>query len=173
MANPIDLSIKHEDFVKEIVALKGSQITFTLHPDSWAKCPVKAKLNWQGLNFTEANQVNVPKKRGIYAFIIEPPVASFPPHGYLVYVGITGHESKTRTLYARYGEYMKRLQERKRPRVLFVLAHWFKNVRFYYAHVDNRHNLANLELAFNDAFIPPGVTGDFSAEIRPQTKALV
>lgn len=172
MSKPFDFAGKHKKFVNDIIVEKASRLRFTLNQTAWKACKVKSKLKWHSLPFTEASQPKVPHTRGIYAFMIEPPITSFPRHGYLIYIGITGHDSPTRTLHARFNDYLKRLDEKKRPRMVFLLGHWFQHIRFYYAPVNRTLNLHKLELAFNDAFRPPGVTGDFTATVRRKEKAL-
>lgn len=169
---PLDFPAKHQTFVADVIAVKASRLRFTLNPDAWKRCKVAPRLKWKSITFTPDNQSKVPQARGIYAFMIEPPIRNFPRHGYLIYVGITGHDSLTRTLRARYAEYLRRMDEKKRPKMTFLLAYWYEHIRFYFAPVNRTYNLHKLELAYNDAFRPPGVTGDFTAKIRRQQKAL-
>ena len=47
-------------------------------------------FRWERVRFDEANKVSVPDSPGLYAFFIEPELASFPNHAYLMYIGKAG-----------------------------------------------------------------------------------
>ena len=144
---------------------------FILAPKQLRKFSTKAVLNWQKVKFTDGNRVSIPQARGIYAFVVEHNGFQLPPHGYVMYVGITG-KTIGRTLRKRYGEYLREKKVNKRAGVHYMLNNWAASMFFHYAVVtDKRYNLSNLEVAVSDAIIPPYSTNDFSAEIRQAKKA--
>ncbi len=89
-----------------------------------------------------------------------------------MYIGQVGHGNDTRTLFARYGDYLREQKQNKRPSVHYMLNNWETCLDFCYAEVrDKRINLKKLERALNDSLIPPFSTNDFSADIRQAKKA--
>ncbi|APZ97619.1 hypothetical protein BWQ93_03295 [Sphingopyxis sp. QXT-31] len=96
----------------------------------------------------------------------------FPPHGYIMYIGITGEEALHRTLNDRFYEYLKEQRRNKRPKVHYMLAKYSDDLFFNYVPIaDDTFDLGQLEADLNDAIIPPVVEKDFSAEVRAVVKA--
>src|ERR1041385_8587129 len=105
--------------------LKRYQQNFVLAPTQLRKFSTKAVLNWQKVKFTQANRGSIPKNRGIYAFVVERNGFQLPPHGYVMYVGITGKTpTSVRTLRSRYGEYLQEKRVNKRAGVHYMLNNW-------------------------------------------------
>ena len=130
-------------------------------------------LDWQCVKFERDNASLVPTEKGIYAFFIEPRIAQFPSHGYLMYIGQTGHNSE-RNLRKRFRDYLydKNLSKRKllkspsRAHIHDLLNTWAGYLYFYYAEVDTTQtNLRQLERQLLDTFIPPFVDRGYSAKI--------
>lgn len=160
------------DFVHAVEELKASGAVFVLHPESWRRCTGIGYLKWQEVQFTASARGAIPSERGVYAFIVRPSGDGFPPHGYLMYVGITGDTSTHRSLRKRYGNYLAEQRVRKRPAIHYMLTKWKDDVYFCYAPVsDRRISLARLERKLNDAFLPPCSKNDLSAEIRQRRAA--
>lgn len=163
------------DFDRNLRDLKHFEQRVVLSPKQWSSFVPPVPLDWQSVQFTGANRSNVPKERGIYAFVVQFQDHSvnplrLPQHGYIMYVGITGHIGVTRTLYDRFGDYAR--ERGKRIRIYSMLQKWSQHLFFHYATVPVGVALDQLELAINDAIIPPYVTGDFSAGVKPLVKAL-
>jgi len=90
-----------------------------------------------------------------------------------MYIGITGARSGTRTLRDRYKDYLREKSRNKRPAVFYMLNKYENDLFFYYVSICDPHiDLAQLEIALNDAIIPPVGRLDFSAEIRDLRNAL-
>jgi hypothetical protein len=157
------------DFVD--TQLKKYETRFVLNPAQIRGFAAKYNLDWKKIEFNQANQLYVPRCRGVYAFVVEHNHSDFPPHGYIMYIGETGQDGNY-NLYKRYGDYLKDKRVPKRPGIHYMLIRWEPCLYFHYAAVkDKRVNLKKLEKSLNDAFIPPFSTNDFSAEIRRGKRA--
>lgn len=169
------MSLPH-DFQSNVDKLGSYKQTFVLSPDSWSKFAPAPALNWQSVRFAPGNLNAVPDERGIYAFVIQfqdhaALPRPLPSHGYVMYGGITGHLAANRTLRKRYADYLREKQRGKRPKIARMMR-WSDHLFFHYSTVDAAVALDKLEHALNDAIMPPSVTNDFSAEVRPLVKAL-
>jgi len=151
--------------------LKVYSENFTLSPKQLRGFGTTAKLEWKKVKFTAGNRSSVPADRGIYAFVVEDNRSQLPPHGYVMYVGITG-DTGGHNLRKRYGDYLRDKVDEKRVGINFMLNNWGPSLYFHYAVLsDKRYRLAILEAQMNDALIPPYSFKDFSAEIRKAKKA--
>lgn len=160
------------DFIKETDQIKADQQDFVLSSARWRNFKTSLTLNWQRVKFTKGNKKNIPDQRGIYAFIIECTELGFPPHGYLMYIGMTGQDSD-HTLYKRYGDYFGKSELQKRSKLKRMMGKWKSDLHFHFVPIpDKRYSLTKLETALCDAIIPPCNVQDFSAEIRREVKAL-
>ena len=139
--------------------------------DAYTDPPIP--LDWQCVKFERDNASLVPTEKGVYAFFVEPRIAQFPSHGYLMYIGQTGHNSE-RHLRKRFGDYLyvKNLSDREllkspnKERIHDMLNIWAGYLYFYYAEVDSTQmDLEQLEQQLLDAFIPPFVERGYSAKI--------
>lgn len=140
--------------------------TFTLHPPSWDSSKLGFRDTWDWRKFEKANQVDVPEKRGIYAFIVEPEVTNFPHLGFPMYIGIS------KNLHTRYGDYLRYQKSPKhRPHVHYFLHTWKDHVYFYFADIPRR-KLEPIETSLNDAVLPAFSSGDFSADVRQEQNVL-
>jgi hypothetical protein len=161
------------DFVRFVNDdLKSYGATFNLSPKLLLGFSTGVALDWKKVKFISANQSLVPRRRGIYAFVVERNGSSLPPHGYVMYVGISGDRSGY-DLRKRYGDYLRYKRNLTRPVVHYMLNNWGPCLFFHYAVVsDKRVSLSRLEKSVSDALVPPFSTSDFSAKIRRGKKAL-
>lgn len=161
-----------EDFARSVRELKSHKLEFCLRPASWRSFRVPPVLRWKEVKFEPASRTLIPQSRGVYAFIAQPEGPGLPPHGYLMYVGITG-DATSRTLRTRYGDYLVEQKVLKRANIHFMLKNWAGHLRFSFAPVlDRRYSLRSLEKKLCDALIPPFNSNDFSAELRPKVRAM-
>ena len=159
------------DLVKHADELKADMRNFFISPKQWSKSQVKIPLAWQDLRFSQENKKNVPKKRGIYAFIINHQNNHFPSHGYIMYIGITGAKSEKRTLNDRFGDYLRDKKNDKRPRINYMLNKYEDDLVFSYVPIDNQKiDLEQLEKDLNDALLPPFSINDFTANIMSRAE---
>ena len=144
--------------------------TFTLWATGWENYPVSVSLNWKSVKFERENRTTIPETQGLYAFFIEPQVADFRNHGYLMYIGETGQDSDN-NLRARFSEYFSYKSNYKRPHIHWLLNRWEGYLYFYYVEIPhNTMNLNELETMLLDTFLPPYNLKDFSAEVSPRIK---
>ena len=148
-------------YKQDFLLLKGQWDAYTDPPIS---------LNWKCVKFERDNANQIPTKKGIYAFFIEPRIAKFPTHGYLAYLGQTGHDSE-RNLRKRFGDYLYEKTRSKRSLVHFMLNTWENYLYFYYAVVDPiQTDLKQLEQKLLDTFMPPFSERGYSAEVGEMEK---
>jgi hypothetical protein len=161
------------DLVKHADDIKADRQAFLLSPRRWRTSKVQVPLAWKSVKFEAANRPQVPAIRGVYAFIVQHVNGHFPPHGYIMYIGITGDVSATRTLNDRYYEYLVEKRKQKRAKIAYMLNKYADDLYFTYATItDPNFDLGKLELELNDAVIPPVVVKDFTAEIREIVRAI-
>lgn len=162
------------DFNKNLSDLRDYRQNVILHPQQWRSFAPPCALNWEYVKFGVPKE-NIPEQRGIYTFVVQfqdhhnAPFL-FPIHGYVLYGGITGHDNPERTLRKRYYDYL--LEKGKRIQIWSMLTKWKDDLFFHFSPIDDQADLAALELALNDAIIPPLVTKDFSAEVRELVRVL-
>jgi hypothetical protein len=127
--------------------LKIWERTFVLSPSRWRAVAHAMPLIWTKVAFTKDNRKKIPKTRGLYAFVVLHDSSYFPPHGYLMYVGITGDESSNRNLRLRYGEYLRDKEKGgDRAKIVVMLNKFADDVYFYFVQIsDRRRSLSKLE----------------------------
>lgn len=159
------------DFVKEVRRARGYRQDFILDPESWRRFALANPIGWKRIKFTGANKKRVPQERGVYAFVVSHDNVSFPAHGYVMYVGITG-DASPRNLRKRFGDYLSDSALRKRPAIRSMIEMWKDDLYFHYAGVaDASVRLGAIETALNDALLPPYSSNDFSGEVRGIARA--
>lgn len=164
------------DFVKfEKLTIHAISRMF-LSPMLWTRFKVAStKLSWRQIKYSSNNVSKVPKKSGVYAFLIRNALkqAAWPPHGYIMYVGIAGRRTAKRTLRKRFSEYLTPSELSKRPKVARLVRTWGDHLYFNYAVVPRKVNLETVEKRLLGAIVPPCNTGDLPAEIRGAVKAFL
>ncbi len=157
---------KHHDLVNFTKKYKSNLHSFFLDMASWKRFKTKFKLVWDKTRFDVAGRAKVPQERGIYAFTVELVPTKLPPHGYILYVGITGDDSNA-NLQKRYNQYLRNLQnEDGRPAVYYMMKN-FKNHLFFnfVALPDKAVDLGKMETAFINSVMPPVNKRDLDASI--------
>jgi hypothetical protein len=165
------------DFDSNLRNLKDFQQRFVLAPARWRSFAPSPPLLWRSIRFGDTTVNEVPEQRGVYAFVVQfqdhgTEHLALPSHGYVMYAGITGHVGADRTLRHRYRDYLRDQRRGKRVQIWSMLNKWADDLFFHYSVVDDSVELDQIELALNDAMIPPYVTNDFSAEVRALVRAL-
>lgn len=160
------------DLVSAAKQHKAELWDFYLNLPSWKQFQLSHPLKWESVPFSEPNKALVPKVRGLYVFSMTLPDHNLPPHGYMMYAGISGHTGKSH-LRIRYGQYLKEPKSsRARPSVSMLMANWKDALTFNFASVpDETVNLKTIETAFLDAVRPPMNQQDFSASVSKAKRA--
>jgi hypothetical protein len=141
---------------------------FLLYPPQWSDRAnqLPRRLKWRCCKFVRRNQRLMPKSKGIYCFVVKPTLRHFFSTMYLFYSGKT-----CRTLYTRYGEYLKEQENKRkaRPKVLEMLTLYKGHLYFYYAAITaSDTEIAQCEESLLNAFVPHINTDIPRARIRPE-----
>ncbi|MCU0424261.1 MAG: hypothetical protein MUF71_01410 [Candidatus Kapabacteria bacterium] len=131
-------------------------------------------LKWERVRFNEDSKVSVPDTPGLYAFFIEPELANFPNHAYLMYIGKAGDKSKN-TLRKRFMQYFqdKKRFDAARPKINKLLNNWDGYLYFYFHEItDPSTDIAKLEKLLLDTFLPSCNKNGFSVWISTILNAL-
>lgn len=150
-------------------------VSFTLSsPKMQVDQHVIPALKWDSIRYGNTELNKVPNdKRGIYAFAINQQNDVLPPHGYILYIGIAGHDSD-RSLRERYKDYLNEKLILKRARIARMIGTWHKVLRFFFAPVEKNissEDLKQLEIQLNTALMPPFSKGDLDADIKQKRRA--
>ena len=132
--------------------LARGKVTFTHAPEFWEKCLLPFQLKWDRVLFTPDNRKGIPAtKAGVYCFILVPALIGPPGTSYLMYVG------KTLAFKRRYGRYLSDQSQgyKNRPHINLMLNKWPDMLWFYYASIDDRGMLDEVETTLRDSCIPP------------------
>lgn len=160
------------DLIRRTKRLKGESYAFHLDIPAWRKFKPGITLNWQRVKFDPDSKASVPAVRGVYAFTLEMEDLGLPPHGYILYFGITGNKSKAH-LRKRYAQYLREAKTGVgRPRAVYMLNEWPNDLFFNFMPIpDGSVDLAAIESSFLDSIIPPINVADFAADIGAAKKA--
>ncbi len=92
-------------------------------------------------------------------------LSKLPPHGYIMYVGITGNDSGG-TLYKRYQRYWYEFKTKGgRPAVFYMMDNWRDDLFFHFVPLPNTFiDLSKIEKSFINAVLPPVNKADIVAE---------
>jgi len=173
---PLDINKIRATLDVAVEDVQKYKIQFTLNADriaSLASSP--APLHWNSVKFDDPKQIDkIPDdRRGIYAFVVAAGNQPSPPHGYIMYIGISGVRGE-RSLRARYRDYLDTAKVLKRPKLMRMVATWHDVLRFFFAPVNNDMTLADLkslEQMLNTAWMPPCVEQDLDATTRTMRRA--
>lgn len=157
------------DIVKATKRLKGELSAFHMDFERWRRFKSRHRLDWQKVRFDPINRNLVPQERGIYVFSVELEPSKLPTHGYIMYVGITGHQSGNANLRKRYSQYLAhQRKDEGRSRMRFLLKNWKQDLFFNFVPLPNiAVDLEKMEQAFINAVYPPVNRTDFDADLGP------
>lgn len=163
---------KYVDIVADSKEFKLYNNNFYVDMKRWKTFKTTTKLDWKRIRFEKANQIKIPKERGIYAFTLLLDTEDLPIHGYILYMGITGDDSAA-DLHSRYGQYLADARRmNKRPKVCAMLSKWDGDLFFNFVPIpDKRISLAKLERSFLSAVVPPVNETDIEASISAARRA--
>jgi len=149
------------DLIAEQDQLQAHRYDFFLWPKLWSEYTFSIAFNWKVHQFDETEIPNIPDCPGIYAFLIQPGIASFTSCSYLMYIGKT-----ERTLKQRFKEYISEKQkETGRPKIVRLLNKYQGYLYFCCSMIDPIISIGDVEKALLNAFLPP-CNDQFPAEVR-------
>lgn len=160
------------DLIADVDHHKANLWSVYLDLKKWREFQSSSDLCWIRHKFNGSNKKYIPKERGIYVFTIALDSSLLPEHGYILYMGITGHEGNS-NLYKRYNQYLGDLNRKSgRPKVYNMLARWNGDLFFSYVPIqDKRISLKKIETDFLSAIRPPVNERDFKANISSAKRA--
>jgi len=149
-------------FVDIVSDAKSHIVQLILWPCRWQQCHINLHLNWQVFEFNPQTINAIPTEPGVYAFLIQPRLASNLDASYLMYIGKTD-----RPLRDRYQEYLQEIMKSTgRPKIAFTLSQYYGFIYFSCAPVVNQPiTPANVEDELLKAFMPP-MNDQLPAEVR-------
>lgn len=165
-----------EDFARKATAeIAMYDVRFNLSPERMlAEVGEIENLTWFCIPYGREQIHKVPNdRRGIYAFVVRSENRVLPPHHYVMYIGIAGERSN-RPLRARYQDYLNLNAVNKRPRIARMIGTWNRVLCFYFAPVDDAvdsDKLAAVEIALNNALMPPFSQGDLEIDLKRKRRA--
>ncbi len=131
-------------------------------------------LEWDSIPYGDKDIERVPNnRRGLYAFAVYHENSVFPPHGYILYIGIAGRNSD-RSLRERYRDYLNKNKVIRRSKIARMIGLWHQVLRFYFAPINNdisSDDLQLMEKQLNSALLPPCSIGDLDADTKNKRKA--
>ena len=150
------------DLIDEQNQLSAHRHTFSLWTRQWAAYNLSDQFHWEIYPFQQDQIENIPREPGIYSFVIQPGIASYPECSYLIYIGKT-----ERTLRQRFKEYFceRRDEESGRPKIFRFLNLYEGYLHFCCSTIQEKERLTEIEDALSDAFLPI-CNKQFSSRIR-------
>ena len=158
--------------------IRGLMVSVILSPEKLKRDNyVLGTLNWDSIVYNNAAEIDkIPNdKRGLYAFVVSHPDNVLPPHGYVLYIGIAGKNSK-RSLRERYKDYLNAKKVLRRAGIARIIGTWHEVLRFYFAPIEDSvstEDLQELEKQLNTALVPPFSRGDLEADTKRKRGAFV
>lgn len=142
-----------------------------LSPLQWSACRLPLDLQWKAVKFTQKNVNQIPATCcGVYTFLVQPGIANHPCCSYLLYVGKTEGQN-FRKRYTQYLRDRRAGDESRRPHITDMLKKWDGYLWFYYARIDEREVIGDVENALLTAYLPPS-NKDFPAKVSMQIRRL-
>lgn len=139
---------------------------FMLWPERWQAFAVTCP-EWTVFKYDVGIIETIPDEQGVYAFLVQPQVASNLNVSYLMYIGQT-----SRTLRQRFREYLLEANRPKGRPLLQLLLNLYKDhLYFACAIVSPPSSPADLEEHLIKAFIPP-MNDKLPVEVRGIVAAL-
>lgn len=164
MATPFDIDFHDRGYIQSHIW------NFLLFPNHWTDPAnsIPFPLVWNSLPFDLTQLNNVPNnQKGIYCFVVQPPVSQMFETRYLFYIGKT-----TRDFRARFNEYLRDAagKGKPRPKVFTMLKLWRGYLHFYYTAIPTNVNISLCEERYLNTLVPKVNTDIPIARIKPELK---
>lgn len=144
---PYDIDFTEEAIIKDHIK------KFLLYPKFWTdnKNQIAITLKWKSETFLPSKLAKIPRKSGVYAFVLRPKYQNLFPTNYLFYVGKTN-----RTLRERFQEYIDEKNGKGKPRkkVHKMLNQYDKYLIFYYTEIPMEKSVNKSERSLLNTFVP-------------------
>lgn len=141
-----------------------------LNPKLWIKYPNRIPLKWHKIKFCASELLNVPNDScGIYSFVVVPDIADHIACAYLLYVGKTERDFRTR--YREYLDDQDLSKKTNRFHIREMLNKWQDHLWFCYAPISQTGLIQQVEKDLINSYIPP-YCKEYPAEVREPMKVL-
>lgn len=151
------------DLVKEA---KSHRHMLLLWPQRWKLYSPFVSLSWEVFPFDEGTLDQIPDGPGVYAFLIQPRIASNLSASYPMYVGQT-----ERSLQKRFREYLREAEDPTgRPKINMLLQLYKDFIYFSCAVLPSSASLDDVEEELLKALVPPA-NSQFPAEVSKVVRA--
>jgi hypothetical protein len=141
----------HQDLM-DLALLDFHRVEMLFLPPAWAAAPT-IPCTWVRSDFPPILRSSIPKKPGVYVFVVTTEVFDFPCANGLFYVG------KATNLYERIGAYIgdenKLFLNSTRPLVWRMLNLWSGHLKYFYTTTADVSEAEHLETQMRDALRPP------------------
>lgn len=149
---PSSLSTGVRQDIQDLALLEFHKVEMFFLPPAWEAAP-KIPCTWVRCDFPPNPRSSIPKKPGVYVFVVSTEIFDFPSASGLLYVG------KAKNLYQRISSYIgdenKRLMNIKRPLVWRMLNQWSGHLKYLYTTTADVAAAEHLETEMMNALRPP------------------
>ena len=151
-ALPSSLSAGVKQDIQDLALLDFHKVEMLFLPPAWAAAPT-ISCKWVRSVFPPNPRSSIPKKPGVYVFVVTTDVFDFPSANGLFYVG------KAKSLYERISAYIGdeniQLLNTKRPLVWRMLNLWSGHLKYFYTTTTDVKAAERLETQMINALRPP------------------
>ena len=151
-ALPSSLSAGVHQDILDLALLDFHKVEMLFLPPAWAAAPT-IPCTWVRSDFPPNPRSSVPKKPGVYVFVVTTDVFDFPCANGLFYIG------KATNLYERISAYIgdenRRFLNSTRPLVWRMLNLWSGHLKYFYTTTADVTAAEHLETQMMNALRPP------------------
>lgn len=151
-APPSSISAGVAQDIQDLALLDFHKVEMLFLPPAWAAAP-SIPCAWVCEDFPPQTRSRIPKKPGVYVFVVMTDIFNFPCANGLFYIG------KATNLYERIGAYIgdenKRFLNTTRPLVWRMLNVWSGHLKYFYTTTADVAAAENLETQMMNALRPP------------------
>ena len=161
------MAVTLTDTGKLIGAMANNRATWYFLPSRWRTPRTMSRLVWSPpRRWDPKKRDDIPKKPGVYAFLLKPSFKVGPPGVYVLYVGMTENPG----LRSRYADYASEATSPNgRIQIRRMFGNWSSHIWYTYALTKPGTALA-IEKKLRMALIPP-FNNDIDADIHAAKKA--
>lgn len=151
-ALPSSLSAGVHQDILDLAFLGYHNVDMLFFPPAWQAAP-DIPCHWTCSDFPPNPRSSIPKKPGVYVFVVTTDVFNFPCANGLFYIG------KATNLYERIGAYIgdenRRFLNATRPLVWKMLNLWSGHLKYFYTTTTDVAAAEHLETQMTNALRPP------------------
>lgn len=137
--------------LNDLAHAKSHRVEMMFLPQAW-QAVKSAPLEWHAIDFPPSPNT-LPKKPGVYVFVVIPNIFDFQWACGLFYVG------KATNLYSRVSAYVSEINKdfltSKRPLIWKMINQWNGHLKYFYTTTTTVGVAKNLEAEMLEAFRPP------------------